>query len=84
MNIQHNKLIPWSGWFISISFCTSENSNGIFILYLEKKKKNLTIKLFKYLTETPLRSSNQKKNCQFGLFGFFFFFVNINVNENAF
>lgn len=72
MNIQHNKLIPWSGWFISISFCTSENSNGIFILYLEKKKKNLTIKLFKYLREMALRSSNEKKKIA-SLVCFFFF-----------
>lgn len=40
-------------------------------------KKNLTIKLFKYLREMALRSSNEKKITSF-------FFVNINVNENAF
>ena len=32
MNIQNNKLILWSQWFISVSFCTLENSKGIFIL----------------------------------------------------
>lgn len=44
-----------------------------FLFYTLKKKKNLTIKLFKYLREMALRSSNEKKNCQFGLFVFFFF-----------
>lgn len=43
----------------------------------KEKKKNLTIKLFNYLREMALRSSNEKKIA-------IFFFVNINVNENAF
>lgn len=46
-----------------------------FLFYNLKKK--LTIKLFKYLREMALRSSNEKKNASS-------FFVNINVNENAF
>lgn len=49
-----------------------------FLFYNLKKKKNLTIKLFKYLREMALRSSNEKK------MPVFLFFVNINVNENAF
>lgn len=32
-----------------------------FITWKEKKKKNLTIKLFNYLREMALRSSNEKK-----------------------
>ena len=32
-----------------------------FLFYNLKKKKNLTIKLFKYLREMALRSSNEKK-----------------------
>lgn len=47
-------------------------------LFYNLEKKNLTIKLFKYLREMALRSSNEKK-----LPGVFLF-VNINVNENAF
>lgn len=55
-----------------------------FLFYtLKKKKKNLTIKLFKYLREMALRSSNEKKKIA-SLVCLFFFFVNINVNENAF
>lgn len=45
-----------------------------FLFYNLKKK--LTIKLFKYLREMALRSSNEKNASSF--------FVNINVNENAF
>lgn len=54
-----------------------------FLFYTLKKKKNLTIKLFKYLREMALRSSNEKKKLPVW-FVFLFFFVNINVNENAF
>lgn len=32
-----------------------------FLFYNLKKNKNLTIKLFKYLREMALRSSNEKK-----------------------
>lgn len=46
--------------------------------FITWEKKHLTIKLFKYLREMALRSSNEKK-----LPGVFLF-VNINVNENAF
>lgn len=77
MNIQSNKLILWSQWFISISFCTSEKFQMGFFYNL-KKKQNLTIKLFKYLREMALRSSNEK-NCPLCVG-----FSNINVNENAF
>lgn len=35
---------------------------GFLFYNLKKKFKNLTIKLFKYLREMALRSSNEKKN----------------------